>query len=37
MKPGDVALIPWRRLAEICLDYKYYLTCVGWEDSEEGN
>ena len=35
MKPGDSALISWRRLAVLCLDYKCCppgVGKVGWKD-----
>ena len=38
MKPRDSALISWRWLAVLCLDYKYCLPSVGkieWKDAKE--
>lgn len=38
MKPGDSALISWRRLAVLCLDYKHCLRGIGkveWKDAKE--
>lgn len=38
MKPGDSALISWRRLAVLCLDYKHCPLGIGkveWKDSKE--
>lgn len=38
MKPGDSALISWRRLAVLCLDYKHCPLGIGkveWKDAKE--